>query len=198
MVEVISGQTLAEFFSERILQPLDMVDTGFFVPEEKWDRLAPIYQPAQDGTVKLMTGPIQDGFRYKPMIFLGGAGLTSTAPDYIRFAQMLLNGGELDGVRLLSPMTVELMRSDLLGDRPALGYLLAPGHGFGVTFAVSKGQGQTGLLPPAGQYRWGGAAGTAFWIDPREQMIGVFMMQTLLDLVKRTEFSQLAYQSIID
>jgi CubicO group peptidase (beta-lactamase class C family) len=198
LVEVISGQTLAEFFSERILQPLQMVDTGFHVPEAKCDRLVPIYLPRADGTIVRMTGPMQDGFREKPIIFLGGAGLTSTALDYVRFVQMLLNGGELDGVRLLSPMTVELMRSDVLGELPALGTLLAPGHGFGLTFAINKGPGRTATLPAAGQYRWGGAAGTSFWIDPREQMVGVFMMQTMLDLTKRNEFMQLAYQAIVD
>jgi CubicO group peptidase (beta-lactamase class C family) len=131
-------------------------------------------------------------------MFFGGGGLASTALDYIRFTQMLLNHGELDGVRLLSPMTVELMRSDLLGDRPTLGALLAPGHGFGITVAISKGPARTGTLPAAGQFRWGGAAGTAWWVDPREQMTSVFMMQTLLDLTKRNEFMQLAYQAVID
>jgi CubicO group peptidase (beta-lactamase class C family) len=144
-----------------------------------------------------MAGPLQDGFKKKPSIFLGGAGLTSTAPDYLRFVQMLLNGGELDGVRLLSPLTVELMRSDLLGDLPVTGTLLAPGHGFGITVAISKGPVRTGLLAPAGQFRWGGAAGTAWWVDPREEMVGIFVIQTLLDLAKRAEFIQLAYQSIV-
>ncbi len=198
MVEIISGQTLEDFFSERILQPLHMNDTGFHVTEDKWSRLAPIYQPRQDGTVKRMAGPLQDGFRRKPAMFMGGAGLTSTTLDYLRFVQMLLNGGELDGVRLLSPMTVELMRSDSLGDLPVLNPLLPPGHGFGITVAISKGPGLTGTLPPAGQFRWGGAAGTVWWADPREQIVGLFMMQTLLDPAKRAEFMQLAYQSIVD
>jgi CubicO group peptidase (beta-lactamase class C family) len=108
-----------------------------------------------------------------------------------------LNGGALDGERLLSPLTVELMRSDVLGDLPVVSPLLAPGHGFGLTFAISKGPSQTATLAPAGQYRWGGAAGTAFWIDPSQNMVAVFMIQTLLDLAKRNEFMQLAYQSIV-
>jgi CubicO group peptidase (beta-lactamase class C family) len=198
LIEIISGQTLEDFFSERILKPLNMQDTGFHVPEDKWSRLAPIYQPTQTGTVKLMTGPIQDGIRYKPVMCFGGGGLSSTTLDYVRFVQMLLNGGELDGARLLSRMTVELMRSDLLGDLPALGSLLAAGHGFGITVAISKGPAKTGTLPAAGQFRWGGAAGTAWWVDPREQMVGLFMMQTLLDLTRRNEFMQLAYQAIAD
>jgi CubicO group peptidase (beta-lactamase class C family) len=90
------------------------------------------------------------------------------------------------------------MRSDVLGDLPVVSPLLAPGHGFGLTFAISKGPGQTATLAPAGQYRWGGAAGTAFWIDPSQHMVALFMIQTLVDLAKRNEFIQLAYQSIVD
>jgi CubicO group peptidase (beta-lactamase class C family) len=198
LVEVVSGQTLAEFFERRIFQPLRMVDTAFHVHEEKWDRLVPIYILKTAGTIQRMTGPSQDGFRHPPDMYSGGGGLTSTLVDYLRFLRMLRNGGELDGERLLSPLTVELMRSDLLGDLPAIGPLLAAGHGFGVTFAISKGPARTATFAPAGQYRWGGAAGTAFWIDPSQDMVGLFMIQTLLDLVKRNEFMQLAYQSIID
>jgi CubicO group peptidase (beta-lactamase class C family) len=198
LVEVISGQTLSEFFAQRIFQPLRMLDTAFHVHEEKWDRLVPIYSPTPAGTIQRMTGPFQDGFRHPPEMCAGGAGLTSTAFDYLRFVRMLLKGGELDGERLLSPLTVELMRSDVLGDLPAVSPLLAAGHGFGLTFAISKGPSRTATLPPAGQYRWGGAAGTAFWIDPSQDMAGIFMIQTLLDLAKRGEFMQLAYQSIID
>jgi CubicO group peptidase (beta-lactamase class C family) len=198
IVEVISGQTLEEFFNERILQPLHMRETGFHVPEEKWDRIAPIYQPTQDGTIRLMAGAIQDACRRPPVMFFGGGGLMSTALDYVRFTQMLLNGGELGGVRLLSRMTVELMHSDLLGAIPSVSPLLAPGHGFGITVAINKGPAHSATLPAPGQYRWGGAAGTAWWVDPREEMIGIFFMQTLLDLAKRSEFMQLAYQAIVD
>jgi CubicO group peptidase (beta-lactamase class C family) len=197
-VEIISGQTLAEFFAERIFQPLGMVDTGFHVSEAKWGRLVPIHSLTSAGIVQRMTSPAQDGFRQPPEMFAGGAGLTSTVLDYLRFVRMLLNRGELDGERLLSPLTVELMRSDMLGDIPVVHPLLAAGHGFGVTFAISRGRGRTGMLPPKGQYRWGGAAGTAFWIDPSENMVGIFMMQTLTDSAKRSEFMQLAYQAIID
>jgi CubicO group peptidase (beta-lactamase class C family) len=200
IVEIISGHTLAEFFQRRIFEPLRMVDTGFHVPEEKWGRLAAIYQPSQgpSSPITRMKGVVQDGFLQPPVMCAGGGGLTSTLSDYLRFTRMLLNEGELDGERLLSPLTVELMRSDLLGDLPAIGPLLAAGHGFGLTFAVSKGPGRTATLPSAGQYRWGGAAGTAFWIDPKQDMIGIFMIQTLLDLVKRNEFMQLAYQAVVD
>ena len=198
LVEVISGQTLREFFMDRILQPLQMVDTDFHVAEQKQGRLAPIYSLAAGSTIQRMNGPIQTGFLEPPAMYTGGAGLTSTLADYLRFVRMLLNGGELEGVRLLSPLTVELMRSDVLGSLPVVSPLLAPGHGFGLTFAVCRGPGPTASLCSAGQYRWGGAAGTAFWIDPSQDMAGIFMIQTLLDLVKRNEFMQLAYQSIVD
>jgi CubicO group peptidase (beta-lactamase class C family) len=198
IVEIISGRTLAGFFAERIFQPLRMVDTGFHVSEAKWERLVPIYSLTSRGTIQRMTDPCQDGFRQPPGMFAGGAGLTSTVFDYLRFVRMLLNRGELDGERPLSPLTVELMRSDMLGDIPAVHPLLAAGHGFGLTFAISRGPARTGLLPPAGQYRWGGAAGTAFWIDPSQDMAGIFMIQTLPDPSKRSEFMQLAYQSVIE
>ena len=198
LVEVISGQTLREFFMDRILHPLGMVDTDFHVAGGKQGRLAPIYSLAAGGTIQRMNGPIQTGFLQPPAMYTGGAGLTSTLADYLRFVRMLRNGGELEGVRLLSPRTVELMRSDALGSLPVVSPLLSPGHGFGLTFAISKGPGATGSLPSAGQYRWGGAAGTAFWIDPSQDMVGIFMIQTLLDLVKRNEFMQLAYQAIVD
>jgi len=198
IVEIISGRTLAEFFAQRIFQPLAMVDTGFHVSEAKWNRLVPIYSLTPTGTIQRLTGPAQDGFVRPPELFSGGAGLISTVFDYLRFVRMLLNRGELDGERVLSPLTVDLMRSDALGDLPVVHPLLAPGHGFGLTFAISRGPGRTGMLPPAGQYRWGGAAGTAFWIDPVQDMVGIFMIQTMLDPARRSEFMQLAYQSIID
>jgi CubicO group peptidase (beta-lactamase class C family) len=198
LVEILSGRTLADFFAERIFEPLGMVDSAFHAAESKWERLVPIYSLTAAGKIQRMAGPMQDGFRQPPTMYSGGAGLTSTASDYLRFVRMLLQGGELDGERLLSPLTVALMRSDLLGDLPVVSPLLAAGHGFGLTFAVSRGPAQTGMLPPAGQYRWGGAAGTAFWIDPTEDMVGIFMIQTLLDLAKRSEFMQLAYQAIVD
>lgn len=197
IVEIISGQTLAEFFAQRIFRPLRMVDTGFHVSEANWPRLVPIYSLTPAGTIQPTTGPSQDGFRNPPEMSSGGAGLTSTVFDYLRFVRMLQNGGELDGERLLSPLTVNLMRSDMLGDLPVAHPLLAPGHGFGLTFAISRGPGQTGTLPSAGQYRWGGAAGTAFWIDPIQDMAAIFMIQTLPDPARRSEFMQLAYQAIV-
>ena len=159
LVEIISGEALSEFFDQRIFKPLGMVDTAFHVHEEKWERLVPIYEPAPGDTIRRMTGPTQDGFRHPPKMCAGGGGLTSTVFDYFRFARMLLNGGELDGERLLSPLTVELMRSDVLGDLPAVGPLLAAGHGFGLTFAISKGPERTATLPPQANTDGGGVTG---------------------------------------
>lgn len=199
LVEVASGQPLDEFFAQHIFKPLKMTDTGFYVPEEKLSRLVALYTPNRDGTISRSTDALQqDGYTKKPVLFMGGAGLTSTAMDYARFVEMLGNGGELDGTRLLSPKTVDLMRSDVLGDIPRASPILAAGYGFGLTFAVNLGPGRTGLAVSKGEYNWSGAAGTSFWIDPQEKMIGVFMMQTMLDGGKNGRFKQLAYQSIVE
>jgi CubicO group peptidase (beta-lactamase class C family) len=198
LVEVVSGQSIDQFFAERIFKPLHMDDTGYYVPEAKWDRLVAMYQPNQDGTVHPAPAAMQDPARKKPVLMMGGAGLMSTAIDYARFVQMLLGGGQLDGVHILGPKTVELMRSDLLGDMPSAGNTLATGYGFGLTFAVSRGPGKTGSVGSKGEYFWGGAAGTAFWIDPQEKLVGVFMMQTIGDLGKGGDFKRLAYQAIVD
>jgi CubicO group peptidase (beta-lactamase class C family) len=199
LVEVVSGQTLDQFFAERILKPLRMEDTGFFVPQPKWNRLVTLYDLNADGTIKRASDAAQESAKKKPMVLMGGAGLMSTATDYARFVQMLVNGGELEGVRILSPKTVELMRSDVLGELPKIsGLLPPPGYGFGLTFAVNRGPAHTGSIGSKGEYNWAGAAGTTFWVDPREQMIGVLMIQTMLDLRKGVQFKQLAYQAIID
>jgi CubicO group peptidase (beta-lactamase class C family) len=124
----------------------------------------------------------------------------STAMDYARFVQMLVNRGQSDGVRILSPKTVDLMSADVLGDLPKVQVagLPPPGYGFGLTFMVSRGPGPTASTASKGAYSWGGAAGTSFWVDPQEQMIGVLMIQTMFDLSKRALFKQMAYQAIVD
>ena len=200
LVEVASGQTLDKFFAERIFKPLAMVDTGFHVPEAKWDRFATLYTPNPDKTIKRSTAPPQESYKQPATLLLGGAGLVSTTMDYARFVQMMLYGGELDGARILSRKTVELMSADHLGDMPREGALLPIGYGFGLTFAVNRGPGKNGNIGSEGEYYWGGAAGTRFWIDPKEQMIGVFMIQILphTGLTYASEFRQLAYQAIAD
>jgi len=197
LVEVVSGKTLDQFFEDRIFRPLGMKDTAFFVPEEKWNRLAVLYAPKQGGGIQRSTSPAQDSFKKKPVLLLGGAGLTSTLDDYARFCMMLLNGGELDGVRILARKSVELMRSDHLGSLGRAG-LLAEGYGFGLTFAVNLGPGKSATVGSQGEYYWGGAAGTAFWIDPQEHMIGVFLMQVLppTNIPAGEQFKRMAYLAL--
>lgn len=203
LVEVLSGKTLDQFFEERIFQPLGMVDTAFQVPEAKWGRLVTLYAPGDDkAPIKRSTAPPQDSFKQKPNIFYGGAGLVSTASDYARFCQMLVDGGQANGTRLLSRKTVELMSSDHLGDLPVVagGGTVPAGYGFGLTFAVNRGPGRTGAIGSQGEFNWGGAAGTRFWIDPKEKMVGVFMVNILPHdgLTYGHQFKQLAYQAISD
>ena len=198
LVEVVSGQTLDQFYADRILKPLHMDDTAFYVPEQKWGRLVTMYTLNPDGTIKRAPDAMQEGARKKPALLMGGAGLMSTAMDYARFVQMLVNGGELDGVRILSSRTVELMRSDVLGDMSRVSGVLPSGYGFGLTFAVNRGPAQTASIVSKGEYNWAGAAGTTFWIDPQERMTGVMMIQTFLDLSKGGMFKQLAYQAIVE
>lgn len=197
LVEVASGKPLDQFFEERIFKPLGMKDTAFFVPEEKWKRLAVLYSPKQGGGLQRSTGAGQDGYKKKPTLLLGGAGLTSTLDDYARFCMMLLNGGELDGTRLLARKSVELMRSDHLGNLGRAG-LLGEGYGFGLTFAVNLGPGKSPAVGSAGEFNWGGAAGTSFWIDPQEHMFGVFLIQVLppTGIPAADQFKRMAYLAL--
>lgn len=199
LVEVVSGQPYDKFLEQRIFKPLGMNDTGYTAPPEKANRFSKLYAPGEGWTIKLNTTPAQNSYLKPAVNFGGGSQSVSTAADYLRFCQMLLNGGELDGVRILSRKTVELMTSDHLGEMPR-GALLPPGYGFGFTMAVSHGAGKTGVSGSEGEYFWGGAAGTRFWIDPKEQMIGIFMIQILphTNLTYGTQFRQLAYQAISD
>jgi CubicO group peptidase (beta-lactamase class C family) len=199
LVEVISGKPYDKFLEERIFKPLAMVDTGYRVPPEKASRFAKLYAPADGGSIKVNTTPAQTSYLKPAVNFGGGSQLVSTATDYLRFCQMLLNGGELEGVRILSRKSVELMTADHLGDMPRAS-LLPSGYGFGFTMAVSRGVGKTGGIGSEGEYYWGGAAGTRFWIDPKEQMIGIFMIQILphTNLTYGSQFRQLAYQAISD
>jgi len=199
LVEVVSGQPYDKFLEQRIFKPLGMNDTGYWVPPEKQNRFAKLYAPGEGWTIKVNTTPAQTSYLKPAINFGGGSQSVSTAGDYLRFCQMLLNAGELDGVRILSRKTVELMTSDHLGDMPRAA-LLAPGYGFGFTMAVSRGPGKTGVIGSEREYNWGGAAGTRFWIDPKEQMIGIFMIQILphTNLTYGSQFKQLAYQAISD
>ena len=208
LVEVLSGKSFDQFLQERIFTPLDMRDTGFYVPADKKDRFAKLYSPTRDGKIQpaVICATRQEcvekfpnavpSYLEPPTLFSGGGGLVSTAYDYLRFCQMLLNKGQYDGKRLLSRKTVQLMTSDNLGNIPGMG----PGSGFGLGFAVSKAPGEAGMMGSAGEYNWGGAAGTKFWIDPQEELIGIFMIQILphTGLEYGSEFRVLTYQAIAD
>ncbi len=199
LVEVLSGTTLDKFFEERIFKPLGMKDTAFYVHEDKWPRLAALYAPKREGGVQKSTGSAQESFKHKPNLLLGGAGLTSTIEDYSHFYAMLLNDGEYDGVRILGRKTVELMRSDHLGNLPHEGMVLPEYEGFGLTFAIDPGPGKMPSVGSAGTYWWGGAAGTSFWIDPHEHMFGIFLIQILPPNVQAgDQFRRMAYEALVD
>ena len=175
VVEAVSGQRLEVFLEERLFRPLRMADTAFWVPGEKMNRLA-LHSGVDPA---LNNAPVQmiDVSR-PPGNASGGAGAVSTAADYLRFTQMLANGGMLDGVRVLSPTTVRLMASDHLGNIPApdfVGVMGTPGYTFGLGFAVRTSDGLAGVPGRAGQYMWAGYGGTYFWVDPQEQLAVVFM-----------------------
>ena len=201
-VEAVSGMPIDEFLRKNIFEPLGMRDTGYFVPESKWDRFTVLYSLNQGKkTVRRSTAAAQDSYKQPTTKLGGGSGLVSTTMDYARFCQMLANDGELNGVRILSRKAVELMRSDHMpSDMSRAGGGLPRGWGFGLTFAVSRGPGQTGIIGSKGEYRWGGAAGTRFWIDPTEEMVTIFMVQILpyRGLSYGQEFKRLAYQAIVD
>jgi CubicO group peptidase (beta-lactamase class C family) len=200
LVEVISGQTLDEFFRKRIFEPLGMRDTHFYLPLAKVERLAAMYQPDVDKKIKLVeAGTPQSRWVKEPHVYFAGAGgLVSTVADYVRFHQMMLNGGELNGVRLLGRKTVELMTANHIGDLPV--WLTGPGFGFGLGYSVVKDVGATGQPGSAGNYGWGGAFCTYFWVDPVEEVIGIVMTQVrpYTHLNIRQEFQVLANQAIVD
>ncbi|GLH80636.1 serine hydrolase [Bradyrhizobium sp. SSBR45G] len=172
VIEVVSGQPLDQFMQDRIFAPLHMVDTGFVVPKEKLDRLVDAPMPERP--------PIWD-VTTKPKLFAGGGGLVSTAPDYLRFCQMLLNGGLLDGVRVLSPEAVKAMTTDALPADVRIfgGEEVGPRAGttFGLGFAIRTDPVSSWLPGKPGSFAWAGYWGTYFWIDPAEQLIGVEMIQ---------------------
>jgi CubicO group peptidase (beta-lactamase class C family) len=174
IVQKLSGMPFEEFLEKRIFKPLNMVDTGFYVPAEKLKRLAEFYSYGKDGRMEVVRGGLNHDFSAKPALSSGGGGLVSTATDYMRFCQMLLNGGKLDGVRLLSPRSVELMRTNAL---PPAMQTLSPGSGFGLDFAVYSDVVAAGGYYGKGTYYWGGAAGTWFWIDPTDELIVIGMIQ---------------------
>jgi len=179
VVEIVSGKRLGDFLQDRVFAPLQMKDTAFSVPADKKSRIAEPFatDPFNKTPIKLLDVTI------KPNNDSGGAGAAGTAGDYLNFASMMLNGGELNSQRILSPMTVNLMASDMLGNRTTVpltpGQLLmgVDGYTFGLGFMVRQGQGLASVDGSPGEYMWAGAAGTFFWIDPKEQLAVVVMSQ---------------------
>jgi CubicO group peptidase (beta-lactamase class C family) len=195
LIEVLSGLTLGEFLKRRILAPLGMVDTAFHVPELQHARLAESFakDPESGGTVQLMK--VKDAPKFES----GGGGLVSTASDYARFLQMLLNRGTLDGVRYLSRKTIELMTADHLGSITGAPDLLLPGYGFGLGFAVRLQPGISHVPGSVGQYFWGGLAGTTFWVDPAEDLFAIMLIQAPGQRdYYRTLFRDLVYAAFDD
>ena len=200
LVEVISGQTLAEFMRERIFEPLGMVDTTFFLPESELPRFAAAYTPGEGGRIELADPAGPESFFVGPpgVYFMGSGGLLSTAADYFRFSDMLMGGGRRGDVRILGRKTVELMTRNHLGDRWV--WLAGPGVGFGLGFGVTLDRGRSHAMPSEGTYSWGGAYCTHWWNDPAEQLFGLVMTQVRpydhLDL--RQRFQTLATAAIDD
>lgn len=192
VVEVVSGMSYADFLEQNIFQPLRMIDTAHYPDSARQKRYATIYRPDSDQRIEEFVRPANEG---KSMtLYRGAGGLTCTAYDYFRFCQMLLNGGELEGTRILGRKTIELMTSDHV---PSFS---RPGQGFGLGFAVYKDRGLAGVPYSEGTYLWGGALGTRFFIDPQEELVAVMMIHLTpnrhVDLGNK--FRNLVYQSIVD
>ncbi len=205
LVEVISGKSFADFLLDEIFEPLNMQDTGFYVTEEKIRRVTTLYDYSDSTQPKVADAP--EKCLVQPTFTSGSGNLLSTAYDYLRFAQMLLNGGELEGVRLLSRKTVEFMtKNHLSGELLPIGIddfgASWPGYGYGMGFRVVLDVAQTQLLGSSGEYGWAGSCSTYFWIDPKEELIGIFMSHVepphYWPNLIATDFKVLVYQAIAD
>ena len=200
MIEKISGRTLGEFLRARLLGPLGLDDTHFFLPEAKVDRLATVYSSTADGGIERAPDPghmvgqgaYVDGPRKS---YSAGAGLLSTATDYATFLQMMLNGGTFAGQRVLSRKTVESMTVDHLGDIP-----FRPGQGFGLGFSVVEDPAALGLPASVGEYGWGGAYHSTYWVDPAEELVVVYLTQLIpaRGVDDHGQLRALVHQAIID
>jgi CubicO group peptidase (beta-lactamase class C family) len=198
LVEKISGQRLDRFLEERIFAPLGMVDTGYNVPPSKKDRIAGVYDPTGPGmSVELRLAP---GEREPTTLFRGVGGLFSTAADYFRFAQMILNGGALDGVRILSPTTVNLMISNHVGDKLVGAGRNTPGYGFGLSFSMVTDVATAREALTPGAFGWWGLWNTSYWVDPTEELVMILMMQltSYRHIEIRREFPGLVMQAVTE
>jgi CubicO group peptidase (beta-lactamase class C family) len=218
LVEVISGRPLDEYLQETIFEPLGMVDTGYWVAAENHDRFATMYgsvnvlEPnttltrwfgeAMMGASRYLAGATDCLESSRHNVFRGGHGLVSTAADYMRFAQMLLNGGELNGRRILSRKTLQYMTTNHLAAKLLpyeLGGVPSLGQGYGLGFRVMMDLGQSETIGSVGEFGWGGAASTTFWVDPTEELVGVMMSQYQPPVHLLTpDFKVMAYQAIVD
>ncbi len=207
VIEVISGQALDEFLAARVLGPLGMVDTSFYAHERDHGRLAALYVPDPE-TGRATRSPASEAAKHPPDFLSGGGGLVSTAADYARFTRMLAGGGELDGVRLLGPRTLRLMTANQLPGhadleafgRPLFAETTFDGVGFGLGFSVVEDPVAARYPSSAGEFGWGGAASTAFWVDRQERMEVQFFTQLLPSSTHpiRSQLHQLVHQALID
>jgi CubicO group peptidase (beta-lactamase class C family) len=208
LIEVWSGEPLDEFFRRRIFEPLAMTDTAFFADGDRRDRLAAMYVLAPGATEKIRYDKLGDASTRPPQWLSGGGGLVSSSSDYLRFASFILNGGELDGARLLSPRTVRYMcRNHLPGGVdltafawPGFAETRYDGVGFGLGFAVTDDPVAAKVLCSPRESYWGGMASTAFWVDPAEDLIAIFMTQLMPSSTYpiRPQLRQLVYQALVD
>jgi CubicO group peptidase (beta-lactamase class C family) len=208
LIGKISGIPFEQFLKERIFDPLEMIDTGFFVPADKAHRLAACYSADGKGGMTLQDDPTKSSFLQPPSFISGGGGLCSTAADYLTFSRALLNRGELGGVRLIGPKTLALMTSNHLPggrdltemSRSLFSEATNAGVGFGLGFSVTMNPSQTLVPGSAGEYAWGGAASTAFWVDPAEELLAIFMTQLLPSRAYpvRRELRSMVYAAITD
>jgi CubicO group peptidase (beta-lactamase class C family) len=208
LIEVLSGQRLDAYLREHVLEPLDMRDTAFVIAKEQVPRFAANYERQADGSLKLIDDPERSQYQ-ECSFFSGGGGLVSTAPDYFRFTEMLRKRGELDGVRLLGRKTIELMTMNHLPGGQDLTQLAQAGMftetayagvGFGLGFSIMQSPARAQILATPGEYAWGGAASTAFWIDPVEDLTVIFMTQLMpsSSYPLRRELRVLTYASLIE
>ena len=202
VVQAVSGQPFDVFLQQRVFEPLGMVDTGFYVPAEKIDRFAALYGRSEEGELELVDAPATGRYAKPPVFVSGGGGLVSTVHDYVRFAQMLLNGGQLDGVRLLGRKTVELMMMNHLPEA-LLPFAVNPGgfswgYGFGLGGKVMMDPARAGILGSRGEYSWSGVASPAFWVDPQEEVVGLVMAQVMPYQPLVNALRVLVYQALVD
>ena len=196
LVEVVSGQRFDQFLAERIFRPLEMNDTFFYVPDDKLGRLATLHQPVSPKGLRIARPAVE--MRGSNVMFAGAGGLSSTIDDYARFCQMLASGGTWNGKRLLGRKTVELMTSNHIGNLPIWPDLA--GYKFGLGFRVLTSVGKSAQPGSLGSYGWGGAFGTYFFIDPKEDLFGILMIQmnSYSNLNIRPDLISLAEQAIVD